>query len=473
MNADATNTPAPAQAWSTDGVDFRYRAPLGRDLRLGDEVAVGAADPPLLGQLLSQHSVERDGVLAVEGHGRLLVTPGSVEPFDRVPLGPADAEVVARARPRLPTGIELGTLRSVPELPALIDARGFDRHTFLCGQSGSGKTYALGGLLEQLLLHTRLPLLVIDPNADHIDLARPRDDLDSQLAAAYRAAAQDVRVLHAEPSQGCASLRVAFRELGVAGAAALLELDPIRDLAEYNALIHAIAAAPAGGFSSLEAALQAFRASGDTVLDAIRQRAENLGIDRMSAWAGLSADPAPSIVTIWREQRPRALVADTSGFEQRRERLAVTVAVLEHLWAVRRDKRPLLLVVDEAHDVCPSEPVDPLQRLAVELFTRIAGEGRKYGIHLLLASQRPDKLPDNVLTQCDNLLLMRVNSAADRATLATRFGFVPAELVELAGTFGLGETLRAGPISTNPQLARTGPRLTVEGGGDVPTDWAG
>lgn len=34
------------------------------------------------------------------------------------------------------------------------------RHTFWCGQSGSGKTYALGVMLEQVLLHTRLPMLI-------------------------------------------------------------------------------------------------------------------------------------------------------------------------------------------------------------------------------------------------------------------------------------------------------------------------
>jgi uncharacterized protein len=175
---------------------------------------------------------------------------------------------------------------------------------------------------------------------------------------------------------------------------------------------------------------------------------------------------------VWTQDQPRALVADTSGFEERRERMAVAVAVLQQLWAHRRQRQPLLLVVDEAHDVCPAQPADPLERLAAELFSRIAGEGRKYGIHLLLTSQRPDKLPDNVLTQCDNLMLMRVNSVADRAALAARFGFVPPSLIEMAGSFGLGESLVAGRIAPEPLLVRTGRRLTPEGGADVSTDWA-
>ncbi len=462
-----------AQAWSIDGVTLRYRGPLDRGLSLGDYVAVTVDGATMLGQLLSQDSVERDGRLWVEGEGRLLVPPGSARAFDRVPLAHADAEVVEHALRSGTTSLDLGTLRGLPDLPAPIDAKGFNRHTFLCGQSGSGKTYALGGLLERLLLHTRLPLLVLDPNGDHVNLGQPRDDLDAHSAAEYAAAASDVRILRADADARSDPLRVRFRDLGVAGAAALLQLDPIGDLDEYNALIHALGEAPEQGFTSIEAALDAFRASGDTVLESIRKRAENLGVDRMAAWAGLTARPARTVAEIWHDDRPRALVADTSGFEQRRERLTIAVALLEQLWAARHAREPLLLVVDEAHDVCPAEPLDALQRLVVESFTRFAGEGRKYGIHLLLASQRPDKVPDNVLTQCDNLLLMRVNSAADRAALATRFGFVPPELIELSRNFGLGETLRAGAISRNPQLARAGPRLSQEGGADVPTDWVG
>ena len=52
-----------------------------------------------------------------------------------------------------------------------LDAGGFDRHTFFCGQSGSGKTYALGTALERLLLETTLRLVVLDPNLDFVRLA--------------------------------------------------------------------------------------------------------------------------------------------------------------------------------------------------------------------------------------------------------------------------------------------------------------
>lgn len=233
--------------------------------------------------------------------------------------------------------------------------------------------------------------------------------------------------------------------------------------------MHIIDDAPSHAWATVPDAMNAMEdAEGDIGRD-LRMRVENLGIDTMAVWAGRDRT---TLSTRWHEDQPRGIVADTSGFASRRERLAVTVAILAQLWANRMERRPLLLVVDEAHDVCPAAPANALEEMAVALFTQVAGEGRKYGIHLLLSTQRPEKLPDNVLSQCDNLLLMRVNSAGDRAILAERFSFAPAGLVDMVGQFGLGEALLAGRVAQPPVLARMGTRITPEGGSDIPTDWA-
>jgi uncharacterized protein len=466
MGTDRTAT----DAWSVDGRTFSYRGPLGDPLPLGGYVALDGPQGTRTGQVLSQRLVTEEAGRTVHGHGRLIDPGPTPVPFEDAEVRPAPDELVRLALARAAAPLEVGTLRANQELPAVLEARGFNRHTFLCGQSGSGKTYALGLLLERLLLHTSLPMLVLDPNGDHVRIRQVRDGVDDATARAHAEAASDVRVLRAMPDDTELPLRIRFNELGDAGSAALLQLDPIGDRDEFNALLHVRRdSATSSSFRSVEEALHAFRASGDPVLDLISKRTENLGVDRMLAWATGSGR---TLSEIWQEDRPRALIADSSGFEGRRERIAVAVAVMQQLWARRNDRRPLLLVVDEAHDVCPADPTDPLQHLAVELFTRIAGEGRKYGIHLLLASQRPDKLPDNVLSQCDNLLLMRVNSNGDRAALAERFGFAPPDLVGLSGDFGLGEALIAGQIAPAPLLVRMGRRITPEGGADIPTDWA-
>jgi DNA helicase HerA-like ATPase len=79
---------------------------------------------------------------------------------------------------------------------------------------------------------------------------------------------------------------------------------------------------------------------------------------------------------------------------------------------------------------------------------------------------------ENVVSQCDNLVLMRMNSRSDLALLSETFSFVPPSLLALASEFRQGEAVVAGKLVPSPTLGRFGPRWSAEGGADVPSDWA-
>ena len=92
-------------------------------------------------------------------------------------------------------------------VPFELDAAGFGRHTFLCGQSGSGKTYSLGILLEQLLMETSLRVVVLDPNSDYVRLAQLRDGRRREArASASRTSPESIAVRSgaADEPGGCA-----------------------------------------------------------------------------------------------------------------------------------------------------------------------------------------------------------------------------------------------------------------------------
>ena len=89
------------------------------------------------------------------------------------------------------------------------------------------------------------------------------------------------------------------------------------------------------------------------------------------------------------------------------------------LWRNRARRQPCLIVIDEAHNVCPRQPADTVTALATNYASLIAAEGRKFGLYLLTSTQRPQKVHDEVLSQCDNLLLMRMNLRPIWATSAT------------------------------------------------------
>ena len=98
-----------------------------------------------------------------------------------------------------------------------LDAGGFERHTFLCGQSGSGKTYALGVLLEQLLLETSLRDRRARPE---LGLRAPRRAARGRRARRWRRAiaTRPRAPCTARPPRRRTACGCASRELGTAGA---------------------------------------------------------------------------------------------------------------------------------------------------------------------------------------------------------------------------------------------------------------
>jgi hypothetical protein len=83
-------------------------------------------------------------------------------------------------------------------------------------------------------------------------------------------------------------------------------------------------------------------------------------------------------------------------------------------WASREDGFPMLLVCDEAHRYLPRDEsmgFEPTRRA----ISRIAKEGRKYGVSLCLVTQHVSEISERVLSQCSTILALRLSSEADQA----------------------------------------------------------
>jgi uncharacterized protein len=469
-------------ATSLDGRRFSFQASLhGLALRLGGYVALEGAGGSRLGQVteleMSRHDgaeidlpgedgapAMRAGVPVRLAVGAGVVIEGDGAPFHDAAVRPATADEVAAwtdRTARRAAAVDIGELALAPGVPCRIDARGFDRHTFLCGQSGSGKTYSLGVVLERLLVATGLRIVILDPNSDFVRLATVRAGADAAVATRYAAVAEGVRV-HSAAAGAAERLRLRIAELAAPAQAALLHLDPIADREEHAELAELLESGRPPTSDALDAADR-------PAARALAQRARSLGIERLGVWA--RGDPG-SVLDALGEDAPRCLVADLGSLRTQTEQALVAQAVLGELWRRREERRPVLIVIDEAHNVCPAKPEDALTALATAHAVRIAAEGRKFGLHLLVSTQRPQRVHENVVSQCDNLLLMRLNSAADAAYAQAVFSFVPPGLIGQAAGFGLGEALIAGKVSPHPALLRFGARVAEEGGGDVGADWA-
>jgi hypothetical protein len=456
-------------ATSVDGRRFTFQSSLhGLELEAGGYVMIEDDGASRLGQTLSlelrTQSVTGPGLPEVgirAGVGEGVVLDGDGLPFHDAAARPAAPDEVAawleRTRPK-GAALEVGELALVDGVPFALDASGFGRHTFLCGQSGSGKTYSLGILLERLLMETSLRVVVLDPNSDYVRLAQVRDGAEAAARERFARLAESIAV-RSGPAGDAAGIRVRFRELSPAHQAALLRLDPLADREEYAELTALVEDESIRGLADLER----------VEADALRLRARNLGIEGWTVWPGADGDSL--VAELEDPSGPRCLVADLGSLGTHEERAVTAGAILERLWRNRAAREPVAIVIDEAHNVCPAEPADPVTALATEDAIRIAGEGRKFGLYLIVVTQRPQKVHENVLSQCDNLVLMRMNSTADLGHVGRIFSFVPPGLIDRATTFRQGEALVAGKIASHPALIRFGARLSEEGGADV-SGWA-
>lgn len=354
------------------------------------------------------------------------------------------------------TLLSIGTMIDDSEISVTLDALRFNRHTFWCGQSGSGKTYALGVVLEQLLLHTALPIVILDPNADFVRIRETR--ASSSAATAKKLASMDLRVFRSGNGAG-ERLHARYLDLSTASKGAVLQLDPIADAEEYNVLLRAEGLVTTFDTSQM---LERLRSSGDPWRLKLANRMENLQVLEWDLWSRGGSSVVDAI-----DDRPRATVLDLGGFANPAEPKVAALAVLEHLWSERESRRPILIVLDEAHNLCPPDPQTDVEHALTQQLVQIAAEGRKFGLWLLLSTQRPTKIHPNILSQCDNLALMRMNAPRDLAEIAEVFGFASEDAIRRSAQFKQGQALFAGSFVSEPSFVKIGERITEEAGGDV------
>ncbi|MES2280259.1 MAG: ATP-binding protein [Pseudomonadota bacterium] len=125
------------------------------------------------------------------------------------------------------------------------------------------------------------------------------------------------------------------------------------------------------------------------------------------------------------------------------------------VWQSRaeRDKDPILLVCEEAHRYVPDRG-EAQYREAQEAVRRIAKEGRKYGLGLMLVSQRPSDVESTVLSQCNSWIVLRLSNGADQEHVGR---FLPdglAGLTRMLSSLSRREAVFVGEAAALPARIR-------------------
>lgn len=136
---------------------------------------------------------------------------------------------------------------------------------------------------------------------------------------------------------------------------------------------------------------------------------------------------------------------------------------------MKKDATPITLVCDEAHVYIPADfQLSASQRRMVEIFENIAKEGRKFGITLFVASQRPSELNKTIMAQCANYIVMKLNNENDKSMMKGVMAEGSSGIIETTTMFSPGDCLIIGdavpiPLKIKVELAKERPQAkTIE-----------
>lgn len=128
---------------------------------------------------------------------------------------------------------------------------------------------------------------------------------------------------------------------------------------------------------------------------------------------------------------------------------------------------PILLVYEEAHKYAPNSDLSKY-RSSKSSIERIAKEGRKYGVTLLLASQRPSEISETIFSQCNNFIAMRLTNPVDLGYVKKLLPDTLGSLIEKMTSFRQGEALLVGEAVVVPSIVRIERCSTPPSSNDIP-----
>lgn len=128
---------------------------------------------------------------------------------------------------------------------------------------------------------------------------------------------------------------------------------------------------------------------------------------------------------------------------------------------------PLLLVYEEAHKYVPTSDLVKY-RASKSSIERIAKEGRKYGVTLLLASQRPSEISETIFSQCNNFIAMRLTNPNDQNYVKRLLPDTLGNLIDTMPSLKAGEGLLIGEAIILPSIVQIDECKNPPSSNDIP-----
>ncbi len=328
------------------------------------------------------------------------------------------------------------------------------KHIVVLAKTGSGKSYAAGVLVEEII-GKKIPILIIDPHGEYHQIRYPNDsdkDKMKRFSISPKGYSQNV-VEFGDPS-----LKQEIKPLRLNENLSnheLMHIIPTKlSPAQMNVLYSAIKNIDKLSFDSLLYHLEKEENYAKFSVINIIDYLQTLGI--------FSQNPTPYNELI---SPGRCSIINLKGIEPEIQQVFV-YKILSDLFQQRKKEKipPFFVVVEEAHSFCPERSFG--ESKSSKILRTLASEGRKFGLGLCIISQRPARIDKSVLSQCSTQIILKVTNPNDLRAISNSVEGITSESEKEIINLPIGTAMVTGIVDV-PLFVNIRPRKTRHGGNAI------
>jgi DNA helicase HerA-like ATPase len=378
---------------------------------------------------------------------RVLIRPGN-----RVYIAPVDMMENMFSFPE-EESLRIGELTDRENVRVSVSVKGMMRHVAILAQTGAGKSHTAGVLMEELL-KKGASIIVIDPHADYVLMRQAQEGgFYSSSIRTFRTPLSTGRY-----SQGNGMVRSFTLRFSDLDADDISEIMGIKE--SWTNLR-----------KSVEETLSKMHGSRD--FDDFMKTASELPAEdyhritgRLRLLGKVRSIFSENTTGIGDYLSPGKMsILDLSGMDQFLANY-FSYRVIKETYEAKVNgtyRFPVFVFIEEAHNFVP-----PMSgTLISQMIKKIASEGRKFGIFLVVITQRPCKIDQDVLSQCNSQIILRITNPLDQKAVVESGESVSQSIIDDLPSLNVGEAILVGQFVRMPVSVRIRERESREGGGDI------
>ncbi len=381
--------------------------------------------------------------------------------------------------------LEVGHFASNKDVAAVLDGnRFFQRHACIVGSTGSGKSYTVAGILEKADQLPHANMIVFDLHGEYNELSyadqiKISDEEGGLHIPLWFFSYEEIHSLFVESSEGtstnqrAAVINYILKEkkeyirnnMSMVSDEIVTADTPVpfsaKKLIKYLEMQNSLETETGETYKSGENKGQAKTKKGqyyDKLTNLITRLKTKMDDKKYGFVFGEEDTTRAEYLNqfaarIMGNDNYRIKVIDLS--EVPSDMLAIIIGIVTRIiydiqfWitpAKDEVRHPLVLVCDEAHIYMSNDmsKMKAIEKKSLEIFEKIAKEGRKYGIGMLIVSQRPAELNTTIMSQCNNIVSLKVTNDRDKSAVAAMLTDSLVGIVEMLPNLDVGECIVVG-----------------------------